>query len=304
MIHLRLFKEEEPKLYVKEYKVLNALSARIILNKPSETIIQPLDTTSNSILYTNYNLSRDTIILWFNDTLRDTLKTIVVNQGIAIDTISLYKSTPANSKRTAEKLMVSTLQPTYSIPGELWKFQTSVPLSSINIDKIKITIDSIRPVAFIDSLSPVSKQTFYLNAGPKEKRKYDIAFLPGALTDIYQTTNDTVKFVISTAAFTDYGSLKIKLSGLNTGRYVLQLVDEKDNAMAEKMISADGIYLFENLSPVKCRVKLIEDLDGNGKFTTGNYLKNIQPERCYYYGETITVRANWDIETDWKVKME
>src|SRR5690606_17967368 len=98
VIHLRLFKEEEPKLYVKEYKVLNALSARIILNKPSETIIQPLDTTSNSILYTNYNLSRDTIILWFNDTLRDTLKTIVVNQGIAIDTISLYKSIPANSK--------------------------------------------------------------------------------------------------------------------------------------------------------------------------------------------------------------
>src|SRR5690606_18389334 len=113
VIHLRLFKEEEPKLYVKEYKVLNALSARIILNKPSETIIQPLDTTSNSILYTNYNLSRDTIILWFNDTLRDTLKTIVVNQGIAIDTISLYKSIPANSKRAAEKLMVSTLQPTY-----------------------------------------------------------------------------------------------------------------------------------------------------------------------------------------------
>lgn len=303
-IHLQLFKEEEPTLYVKEYKVLNALSARIILNKPSEAVIQALDTTSNSILYSNYNLTRDTVLLWFNDTLRDTLKTKVVNQGIVIDTISLYKNIPANSKRAAEKLMVTTLQPTLSVPGKLWKFQCSVPLSSINIDKIKITIDSIRPVAFIDSLSPDSKQLFYLNAGSKEKSKYDITFLPGALTDIYQTTNDTVNFVISTAAFTDYGSLKIKLNGLKNGRYVLQLVDEKDNALAEKIISADGIYLFENLAPAKCRVKLIEDLDGNGKFTTGNYLKNIQPEKCYYYGETITVRANWDIETDWKVKME
>jgi hypothetical protein len=301
-IQLRLFKEEETKLYVKESKPLSPLSARIILNKPSSAVILPLDSSSKAIRYTDYGLNRDTVILWFNDTLKDTLKVVVKNNGVVFDTLSLNKS--VSSKRTAGKLTVAMPQSTLHIPGSLWQLQSSLPLDSIRHDKITIMLDSVKYVAFTDSFSAASPQYFYLNAGSKEKTKYRLTLLPGALKSIYQTTNDTTIIDVTTAAFTDLGSIKIKLSGLKNGKYVLQLVDEKDNALTEKIITSDGIYLFENLSPVKCRIKLIDDTDGNGKFTTGNYLKSIQPEKCYYYGETITVRANWDIETDWNVKMQ
>jgi len=36
----------------------------------------------------------------------------------------------------------------------------------------------------------------------------------------------------------------------------------------------------------------------NGVRDTGNYLKQIQPEKIYYYPKPITVRANWDVKQE------
>ena len=44
--------------------------------------------------------------------------------------------------------------------------------------------------------------------------------------------------------------------------------------------------------------RVIFDLNGNGKWDTGNLLKKIQPEKISYYPALIELRANWEkIET-------
>ena len=54
-------------------------------------------------------------------------------------------------------------------------------------------------------------------------------------------------------------------------------------------------YSFELLSPGKYVVRLIEDINQNREWDTGNYLEKIQPEKVIYYWKEIDLRANWDI---------
>jgi hypothetical protein len=53
------------------------------------------------------------------------------------------------------------------------------------------------------------------------------------------------------------------------------------------------------LKPANYRLKAVKDDNENRKWDTGNYLKNIQPEKVVKYKEDINVRANWDTELDW-----
>jgi len=48
---------------------------------------------------------------------------------------------------------------------------------------------------------------------------------------------------------------------------------------------------------------LIIDANENGKWDTGDYLKNKQPERVIYFDEKIEIRANWDHEFQWNLNM-
>jgi uncharacterized protein (DUF2141 family) len=70
----------------------------------------------------------------------------------------------------------------------------------------------------------------------------------------------------------------------------------------EQVISADQLVEFAFLPPREFLLKVIEDLNGNGKWDTGNYLEHRQPEEVFYYKEPIKVRSNWDIEVSMPLK--
>lgn len=43
------------------------------------------------------------------------------------------------------------------------------------------------------------------------------------------------------------------------------------------------------------------DANGNGKWDTGNYIMKKAPEKMHYFDGEINVRANWEMEQEWKV---
>jgi hypothetical protein len=53
--------------------------------------------------------------------------------------------------------------------------------------------------------------------------------------------------------------------------------------------------VFENVKPGEYNLRIIHDINNNGKWDTGNYLKKIKPENIVHYNDTIKVRANWVI---------
>jgi hypothetical protein len=68
-----------------------------------------------------------------------------------------------------------------------------------------------------------------------------------------------------------------------------------------RQASADGngSLEFPYLMPATYTLKSIEDVNQNGRWDTGNYLKKIQPEKISYHKESISVRSNFHYEMNW-----
>ena len=57
-----------------------------------------------------------------------------------------------------------------------------------------------------------------------------------------------------------------------------------------------------DLKPDKYYVRLVVDLNDNGKWDTGNYADKRQPEEVFYSPVKYNVMQNWQVEETWNVK--
>jgi hypothetical protein len=66
-------------------------------------------------------------------------------------------------------------------------------------------------------------------------------------------------------------------------------------------LSGDGEVVFPTLAAGKYNARLILDLNGNGVWDSGRYLKHRQPEEILVYPKDLTVKANWEVSEAWQV---
>ena len=77
---------------------------------------------------------------------------------------------------------------------------------------------------------------------------------------------------------------------------IVQLTNEKEEVLRQQIGNANQEFYFEHLNPSSYKIRVIYDLNGNGKWDTGNYLKKQQAEIVSYYPEILDIRANWEFE--------
>jgi hypothetical protein len=132
----------------------------------------------------------------------------------------------------------------------------------------------------------------------EEEQKYTLEILPEAFTDFYETKNDSLKFEVNTKLISDYGNLKVNLSGAKRFPLILEILDEKGDVMYSKISQKETALIFETIEPKQYTLRVIYDDNGNGFWDTGDYLAKKQAEEIIYYPKQIDVRANWDVEQD------
>jgi hypothetical protein len=140
--------------------------------------------------------------------------------------------------------------------------------------------------------------------GWKPGTKYRFVILPQSVYTVYEFYHDTVQMNFSTRSEDFYGTLGLTLNvGKGSGPYIVQLIKETGKVVREKWFeSMPGKPVqFQYIHPGKYTFRLILDQNGNKKWDTGDYLKHRQPERVKYYPETFEVRANWDMDMEWKI---
>ena len=147
---------------------------------------------------------------------------------------------------------------------------------------------------------------FYLSFDKKNDETYRIEALPNALTDFFGHTNDTLKVTLRTKKLEEVAILKMHLNvAENTLQYpfILQLTNEKATEVLREIYIEKPLteYLFENVTPGKFRLRLIEDKNKNRQWDTGSFLEHRQPERVWYLPKEIELRANWEVEETWQI---
>lgn len=98
----------------------------------------------------------------------------------------------------------------------------------------------------------------------------------------------------------EYASLNVKLEGFTPQAYIV-LLDDKDRPVKQMQANVNGCK-FEYLMPKTYYLRMFIDSNGDGKWTTGDWMSKRQPEAVYYFPKKLNLRANWDFEEtfSWK----
>ncbi len=307
-IRLQLFKEME------KQRVTNAYSetpgkALLAFNLPVRSLsITPVN-DSSKISLMEFSAKNDTVTIWYENRELDSLNLFVSDTLMKTDTVTirLFKTSSKSLKGKEAQLKLNIIS---SIANDGFAdldknllLTFSHPLKEADLAQLSLTEDSI-PVKdftmhFVDSV----KRKLSITKKWKEKTTYKLFIPPATVTDMYGQKNDTFQLKFRTRSMTDYGTLALQVYlPQSNHHYLLQLIDEKDNIYRQEKLASDTILHLEYLQPRKYRLKLIDDINNNGEWDTGNYMQHLQPEETIYYGEEINVRANWDVETTWSVK--
>jgi hypothetical protein len=149
---------------------------------------------------------------------------------------------------------------------------------------------------------PENIYTLYIEPNWEPESDYRLRILPQTVHTIYDFYHDTVDLDFATRRTDYYGNIALTVSGME-GAYMVQLIQDKEKVVKEEWVE-DGktkTIPFSYIDPGKYGIRLIDDENRNKEWDTGNYLENKQPENVYYYPEKINVRANWDLDLEWKL---
>lgn len=232
---------------------------------------------------------KDTLNFWFSPYEMDSILFTVTNENLQlIDTLTVK----------SRKVGTDSLKLTPSNTGnfnfnERFSLLANTPLDTIDSTKISIVKQDTIPVFYSAALDTLENQVdFEFKVEPNEK--YKIQFLPGAITDFFETTNDSLNINLNTKSFADYGNLSVTLNGRSIEYpIILELTNEKGEVQRTQTAAESQIFEFNHINPGKYLIRVIYDANNNGKWDTGNYLKRKQPEKVSYYPNTIEMRANW-----------
>jgi Bacterial Ig-like domain len=276
---------------------LDRFSAMISFNKRIDSLV--LITLDKKIWLGNryHTANRDTFYFYSPDTISDSLSLLMYESDKIIDTLLQSLEPPPGVKASKSHLRVNLRKsPAFFGPSSPLVFNANHPLQ-LKLDSAEVIEDSSKairlPMQLIDAVSGHFKIEFPWQNG----KKYKVTILPGAVKDIFELTNDTVKQEFSVPTEESTAMLSIKTQNLEAGKnYLLQILSEKYESIREMEISMDSIYTFSYLNTGPIKLRLVEDTNRDHRYTYSHYVQKRQPEKVYIYPEVITLRANWELE--------
>ncbi|MBW2961925.1 Ig-like domain-containing protein [Mesonia aestuariivivens] len=183
-------------------------------------------------------------------------------------------------------------------------FKITANLPLVKLDSSYITIINQDSIAIpFQYQFEEFENTYALNFEKEQKQIFNIKLLPGAITDFYEHTNDTLNFKIKTPDFADLGVLNMTITNLKSYPVIAQLTNNKGEVYKEVIHQENegNVLNFKYINPGKYLLRIIYDENNNGAWDTGNYLQKTQPEEIIYYPKEIEIRANWDVMETFKL---
>lgn len=253
---------------------LDSLKIELLNPKPEAYVSRIVKDAEKDSLYYWYNKRPESDSLSFLVSTPTTKDTLIARLG-TLDRDSLNVTTESGSIK------------------EDFKFKANTPIVAYREELVRIIDQDSAEVPFtavFDSL----RNEIRLKFDKTPSNRYQVSAFPGAITDIFEETNDTIVQKTSTSALADFGTIMLNLQNIDEYPIIVQLTDTKGKILSEQYAEEAGSINFNFLKPGDYLVRVIFDSNSNRKWDTGDYLKKRQPEVIKYYRDTLNVRANFD----------
>ena len=288
--------------------------------RPSET-----DSTRSDSMWVNwldYTLLQaspnlDTLTYWLTDSVAISQDSIYMQMTYLVsdslynlvqqtDTILVVYRRPRMSQKAREaqerkkrerKLELKTNASSKFEIYDTLRIYSAFPLDSVHTEMIHLAhkVDTVLtpvPIRIMEKDSIRMQTCVIAKLEPAES--YVLEIDSAACRDIYGICNDAVKANIKLKSADEYANILVRMVQYDP-RARIQLLSEKDVVLRELPALPDGTK-FEYLAPTTYYLRLYLDLNGDGHWTTGDWLTRRQPEPVYYFPKKLKLRANWDFE--------
>ncbi|HEY6438316.1 MAG TPA: Ig-like domain-containing protein [Ignavibacteriaceae bacterium] len=204
-------------------------------------------------------------------------------------------------------------------------FSTSIifskPVVRLNQDSIYIQIDSLTRITFAQSEyewnENMTKVTINKKldepkkpdppkdvltkkglSGPEEKKssepKNQLIIAKGSILSIENDTVSLITTPVKMIKIENYGIISTEIKTKED--FIVQLVDKNDKVVDEKKNTKNAT--FDNIPAGTYALRLLVDLNKNGRWDAGNYTSKTQPEPVVHYtnpkgGTETFLKANW-----------
>lgn len=152
----------------------------------------------------------------------------------------------------------------------------------------------------------LNRRKYQLRVDWQPKAKYELVMPAGVFENVARESNDTIKYSYTGADPERFAIVNIDVKSTHPkARYILQLTNAQGKTQREIRNVKPGKYVLDYVTAGDVMLRVVEDMNGNGKWDTGDMVLMRQPERTEIYKnedgkEIITTKENWefDLEVD------
>ena len=266
------------------------------------------------------NAGKDSIKVWLTDSTlysQSQIQTIIDYPytdtlgilGYKEDTIVMRFQTPVVRRGSKVKKPVftfsSNIKGNVLKPGEEIIFSSATPFREPDTSRIifyEIADSSRVEVNYSLMKDSINSGRYFFKADLKEEKKYVLIADSGSFGNIYYDTADSTGFNFSLRKPDTFSTLTLTILNCKTSS-IIQLMTNQEKIVNETIIKSEGKVVFPMLDAGAYRLKVIYDLNGDGKWTTGDFTRGIQPEPVSYYPMEINLKTGWvlDLDQDWDI---
>lgn len=190
-------------------------------------------------------------------------------------------------------------------PSESVTLTFNKPVYLVNPDSIQIFVDSLNIFPFpIERITTNYNQTefnFPFIIGDYIQRpgqRAQIDFKKGTFLSIDSDTTPAIQKTVEIALEEETGLITGRVN-TNSSNVIVQLLNSRTLEVLEETDEIN--FRFPFLAAGSYMIRVINDLNGNGKWDTGNILRNEDPEPVAFYYDSdfntqlIELRKNWEV---------
>lgn len=299
-LHLRAFLPRSSKQQIRAYTVIPDGAFQLVFAKAADSVVvRDVERTGGTLFWKpEWNTTRDTVLLWPNDTTLLAKGSYTISDGsMVLDTLNYRRAKPMPFNTGI------TVTSSDDKDNVLFRIRTARPIRDVDSTRFVLVRDSIA-IPFELERSLDDDRTLTLTAELAAGETARLTLYPKAVRDIYGGVNDTLRTNLGRAVEAATGSLRVNLTGLDSAsQYVVQMLTGQDKVVREARVPGNAPHIkWERLAPGMVTLRLFQDSNRNGHWDTGEWATQQQPEQVWNHKEPVNVRAAWDVVVDWKVE--
>lgn len=314
---LVLFAPKKAKQFLKEFKVEPPGKISFLFNLPVATIDASCAalTGKKDWFIQDFTLPTDSFVYWTQglagiDTIQFTLKAEGIDTTISIATSSFDASKSKSLGGKGAKSKVAQVSGAKVGDAVKWDGELSVsfvvPIAQFDGGK-QLLLEGKDTIQLNQSNWKVAKnlRDYAVSYPWKVDSSYILLLPDSTIFDIYGLANDTTLAKFKVLGEKNFGSVFVIIQHEKaiSAQFVVELLDAQKKVVKTFTGVKNGDKINLDLLPVgNFSLRLIEDANANTIWDTGDYLKNIQPEKVWLFQKPIEVKGGFEEEIIWQIQ--